>query len=397
MNDDTEFVKSLKHLKIVREDKTQFPYLANANGRYYILPHGVKYKVAVQNPFTSIKCSCKITIDGEQMGDWILSADNSFICERPVDLAERFTFLRVNLVQQAEALNKKSSLTALEQKDSKDILRLTPLGSGITSGKPENGLVEVTFVPEDVGLFVRTPTGKIISLYYDPKKEICDIIQMIYDNDKTLRSVPLLSFCGFQLPNHQTLEESGILKGNTIEMTFCSGKPMQLFVRTLNGKIITLECFPNELVYGLMRKIYDRERVDVDQQRLTFAGKQLYNELSLVEYGIINDSTIHLALRIVGGRGVTRDETPVILEEIKEKPPRLAAGATTLHGESSQEWGESVTFHEDESKAVSFSVRLVANADEDLSYSTVVMDTSIKPTPLKDLSKHRAPSPVQER
>jgi hypothetical protein len=181
LNDDSEFTESVKHLKIVREDKTQFPFLTNSSGRYYILPHGVKYQVAVQNPFTSLKCSCKVTIDGGKMGGWILPADGSFVFERPANLKECFTFLRVSLVEKIEGLLKMGSLTALEQKGNKDILRLTPLGSGITSGRsenglvevkfvPENGLVEVKFVPEDVGLFVRTPTGKIISLYHDPKK-----------------------------------------------------------------------------------------------------------------------------------------------------------------------------------------------------------------------------------
>jgi hypothetical protein len=402
MNDDTEFVKSHKHLKILREDKAQFPYLVNSSGRHYILPHGVKYQIAVQNPFPSLKCSCDITIDGERVGGWILEADAAFVFERPSNLAKCFTFLRVNLVKQAETLNEKTTLTALEKEDNKDIIRLTPLGSGITSGRPENGLVVVKFSPEDIGLFVRTPTGKMVSLHYDPKKKVCDIIRMIYDEAEDIRSAPLLSYEGILLQNNQTLQEYGILKGSAIEMRFCSENSFSVCVKTLIGKTITItNCFPTELVYGLMRKICNKEGIPEDQQRLVYRGQQLdLLQGSLDEYGIKQDATIHLVLRLRGG-GTTVPEIgeigPVSKNPVSEDPPRLCAGATTLHGESSQQFGKTVVFHRDESKVISFSVRLVANADEDLSRSTVVMDTIVKSTPLKDLKRKREPSPVQER
>jgi large subunit ribosomal protein L40e len=409
MNDDTEFVKSLKHLKILREDKTQFPYLVNSSGRYYILPHGVRYKVAVQNPFTTIKCSCKITIDGEEMGGWVLPADCSFSFERPANHAECFTFLRIGLVEKVETLNKKGYLTALEKKHNRDVLRLTPLGSGITSGRPKNGLVVVEFSPEDIELLVRTPNGKIISFPYDPKKKVCDIIRMIYDDDESLRSVPLLSFNGLQLQNHHTLQEYGISKGSTIEMGFCTGKSFHLFVKTVTGKTITINnCFPNELVYGLMRKIADKEGIPVDQQRLIYRGLLDNPYRSLDDCGVKPEVTIDLGLRLRGGGVMPPGDVPISVGPLgysaskkavsEVSPPHLAAGATTLHGKSSQEFGETKgVFRSDDSKAVSFSVRLVANADEDLSRSTVVMDTSIKPTSLKNLKRKRDPSPVRER
>jgi hypothetical protein len=393
-------IETPQPLKIVGEDETEFPHHANSSGRYYILAHGSKYKVAVQNPFSS-SCSCRIVIDGRQMGSWILSANQSYHFERPANRAECFTFLRVKLVQHAEALMKnKASLSDRERKENKDILRLTPLGSGITSGKSENGLVMVEFIPSEGGLiFVITQSGKTISLPYDTKK-VCDVKLEIYEQDENQPSELLLSFHGVQLTNNKLLREYGIMKGATIELEYYSGEYIEVLLKTMTGKTVALKCSPTELIYELMLKIRDKEGVQPHQQSLIFAGRQLQCGYSLDEYKIRNGSTLHLVLRLRGGGIAPDDDTELRTapkKRISNESPRLAAGATTLHRKSSQTFGSSVTFHGDESKAVSFSVRLVADADEDLSRSSVVMDTSIKPTPLTSFNKTRFPSPVEER
>jgi hypothetical protein len=168
--------------------------------------------------------------------------------------------------------------------------------------------------------------------------------------DEDLRRVPRLIYNGLQLPNHQTLEESGILKGSTVEMQFCSENSFFVFLKTLICKTITIDCFPTELVYGLMRKIYDSEGVPWEQQRLIFRGKQLDELHSLHDYGVKNQVTIHLVLRLRGGGIMPPSDAPVSVGMIdsasetfsEESPPRLAAGATTLHGESSQEFGKTI-------------------------------------------------------
>ena len=79
-------------------------------------------------------------------------------------------------------------------------------------------------------------------------------------------------------------------------IAFAGDTNMQIFVKTLTGKTITLEVKQTDLVEDVKAKIREKEGIPEEQQRLIFEEKELEDGNTLQEYNIQQDSIIHLVL-----------------------------------------------------------------------------------------------------
>jgi ubiquitin len=107
----------------------------------------------------------------------------------------------------------------------------------------------------------------------------------------------VLGFIGKCLVNGKL--ESHIKNRKYVKLDLCN--EYKLFMKTMDGKIITVRVSPFETIETLKLKVQEEDGVPPEQQRLIFCGKVLADHVRVIDYNIANGSTLHIALQLRGG------------------------------------------------------------------------------------------------
>jgi len=151
---------------------------------------------------------------------------------------------------------------------------------------------------ETFGIVVRAMTGKSTHLNVSSDETIAAVKEKIWEKDEIPPERQRLIYVNRPLDDQYTLSDYNISVGATIQLVYKMHIGLQLFVKSLNGKVIPLEVESSATVLDLKSKIREKVGIAPDQYRLSLSGRSLDDNLTLDQCKVYKEATLEMLLRI---------------------------------------------------------------------------------------------------
>jgi hypothetical protein len=172
---------------------------------------------------------------------------------------------------------------------------------------------DILYIRKQAVITIRLPRFAQMTLDVDLSETVAHVRTAIEEERGITVQSQQLSHLHFPLEGHMVLRDYGISHGSVltvrrkglasiVDMSHAADEDgIQVMVRLISGKTITVFTRTSERVRELKTKIETKSGMKQEFQRLLFSGKQLENSKQLLVYNIRNGSTIILTSSLFSG------------------------------------------------------------------------------------------------
>ena len=161
---------------------------------------------------------------------------------------------------------------------------------------------KIAFLEENGNLNVKVKRKDLIKQYtFKYGDKLNTLVKKFRESEKNLeRCVNLLYEYHIIINKEQNFLDYEILNNSTIEILDfknpkCGGF---IYVKTTGGNILTIESYCFDTIKTIKSRIQDKEGIPINQQILIYEGTLLYDNVTIEEYNIERESTLHLVVRL---------------------------------------------------------------------------------------------------